>query len=350
MKKLSFPLAALLALVVVIAAMVGGPGSKIEPGVLAVSPADRKTAITVIPASEPYSESVPASIEARDATVISSRLLARISTVQVRAGDLVEAGDVLLTLESADLDARLRQSEERLRAAEVRASEAERARQRADELFARALIAVADRDAVLAEAKAQSAELATAQQAVREAQAALAFTEIRSPISGRVVDRFAEPGDTAAPGQQLIAVYNPFTLQVEAHVRESLALSLQPGQVMGVVVPSLNARFDAKIEEIIPAADSGARSFLVRASLPADSQLLPGLYARLQVPAGERTRLLLPRDRVASVGQLDVVWVATDAGVSRRFVRLGPELADGTVEIIAGLEAGESVVPVPGPR
>ena len=69
------------------------------------------------------------------------------------------------------------------------------------------------------------------------------------------------------------------------------------------------------------------------------------MYARLQVYAGDRRRLLIPADRVASVGQLDVVWVANKGSAERRFVRLGPPGIDGTVEVISGLTSGELVLP-----
>ena len=71
------------------------------------------------------------------------------------------------------------------------------------------------------------------------------------------------------------------------------------------------------------------------------------MYARLKVPAGDRTRMLIPADRVAQVGQLDVVWVAEEGRVLRRFVRLGRPVGDDQVEVLAGLEEGDRVMPLP---
>ena len=129
------------------------------------------------------------------------------------------------------------------------------------------LIAVADRDAARANAAALEAELASARQALEEAESAVGYAEIHSPIAGRIVDRFAEPGDTASPGQKLLSLYNPFSLRIEARVREHLALSLQNGQELDVEVPAVGKLFSASVEEIVPAADPGSRSFLVRAIL-----------------------------------------------------------------------------------
>jgi membrane fusion protein (multidrug efflux system) len=86
---------------------------------------------------------------------------------------------------------------------------------------------------------------------------------------------------------------------------------------------------------------------MVKTVLPSGPSLLPGMYARLLVPAGERTRALIPEARVARVGQLDVVWVVEDGRVLRRFVRLGQSTHDGMVEVLSGLGEDAMVMPVP---
>ncbi|TGD72503.1 efflux RND transporter periplasmic adaptor subunit [Mangrovimicrobium sediminis] len=347
MKKLLMPLLAIIVLLLMVAWMAGAFRDKIEPGLADAAAVNASDAVAAVQESAPYSESVPASVEAKEATIISSRLLARITAIEVRAGDFVDEGQLLLTLEKKDLLARAQQARDRIRAVEARLTEARQNLTRAEELHKRGLIAVADRDAARADAASLEAELASARQALEEAETAVAFSEIRSPIAGRVVDRFAEPGDTASPGEKLLSLYNPFSLRVEARVREQLALSLEQGQMLEVQVPSLEATYQAKIEEIVPAADPGSRSFLVKAILPSEKRLLPGMYARVRVPAGERERLLVPVERVGHVGQLDVVWVAEGDKTVRRFVRLGRETGDGLVEVISGLSAGDKLLPQP---
>lgn len=345
--KLVMTVGALLALVLLVAVIAGVFTQKISPGLEAVSAIDSSDAITVSAREVPFTESVPASIEAKETTIISSRLLARITSITVRSGDFVEPGQLLIALEKGDLMARAQQTREQILAVRARLTEAKKNLQRAEELHKRGLIAVADRDAARANAAALEADLGSAEQALQQAQTAVSFTEIRSPIAGRIVDRFAEPGDTASPGEKLLSLYNPFSLRVEAWVREELALTLVPGKQLQVEIPAAERTLTAQIEEIVPAADPGSRSFLVRAILPSDPILLPGMYARLQVFAGTRPRLLVPADRVASVGQLDVVWVAHEGLAERRFVRLGQQDNDGMIEVISGLQDGDLVLPRP---
>lgn len=347
MKKILLPVTAIAVLLLMIAAMAGYFRDKIEPGTADPPLADTSTATAVVAVTAPFNETVPASVEAKEATLISSRLLARITAIDVRAGDYVEAGQLLLELEKSDLVARAKQARDQVRSVEARLTEAQQNLKRAEDLYKRGLFAAADRDAARADAAALEANLSSARQSLEEAETAVSFSEIRSPIAGRVVDRFAEPGDTASPGTPLLSLYNPFSLWVEARVREQLALSLAMGDELQVEVPAMNRTYMATIEEIVPAADPGSRSFLVKAILPSEKQLLPGMYARMQVPAGDRTRLLIPADRVARVGQLDVVWVAEQGRVLRRFVRLGRPADAGMVEVLAGLAEGELVMPLP---
>src|SRR5690606_18193574 len=155
----------------------------------------------------------------------------------------------------------------------------------------------------------------------------------------------AEPGDTAVPGRPLLRIYDPELLRVEAPVRESLAVGLRVGQTLAVEVPALGEVVNGTIDEIVPFAEPGARTLLVKVVLPTrDPRLFAGLYARIAVPAGEWRRVLVPADAVARVGQLAFVTVVTEADVlERRFVTLGPA-ANGEVEIASGLAPGERVL------
>jgi len=347
MKKILFPLLAVVALLLMIAWMAGLFVNKIEPGMAAIEQAGESDPVAVEASEVTIIEKVPASIEAAQTTLISSRLLARIVAVRVRAGDSVNRGDLLLELENSDIRAQVQQAEAIIGANTARLNEARQNLGRVKELQAGGVMSVADLDKAQAIHDALLADLAGAGQALEEAKTAMAYTGIRAPFDGRVVDRFAEPGDTAQPGMKLLALYNPLSLRVEAQVREVVALGLEVGQALQVEIPSMQKVVDAVIEERVPAADPGSRSFLIKAGVAFDNSLLPGMYARLLVPVGNGTKLLIPADRVVHVGQLDLVWVYQEGQSYRRFVRIGQVNENGQVEILAGLSEGELVLPLP---
>lgn len=347
MKKIILPLLAIVALLLIIAWIAGLFVEKIPPGINKIEQVNTGEPISVKTSEVAIIEKVPASVEATQATLISSRLIARIMAVKVRAGDSVNRGDLLLQLENSDIKAQVQQNQARIRASSARLKEAKQNLVRVEELQAGGVMSVSDLDKAQANHETLIAELAEANQALEEARTALSYTEIVAPFGGRVVDRFAEPGDTAQPGIKLLALYNPLSLRVEAHVREYLALKLEVGQLLQVEIPSLQKVVDAVIQERVPAADPGSRSFLVKAGVAFDKNMLPGMYARLLVPAGVEKQLLIPADRVVHVGQMDLVWVYQDGQSYRRFVRIGRVVQNGQVEILSGLTEGDLVLPVP---
>ena len=347
MKKYLLPLLAIVALLLMIAWMAGVFTEKIEPGEHAIERTNMGEPVAVRVSEVTIIENVPASVEATQATLISSRLMARIVAVKVRAGDSVKRGALLLELENSDIKAQVQQAEARIRAITARLTEARQNLDRVEELQKGGVMSVSDLDRAKANHETLVAELAVARQGLEEARTALAYTEITAPFDGRVVDRFAEPGDTAQPGSKLLALYNPLSLRVEAQVREHLALGLEVGQALQVEIPSLEKVVDAVIEERVPAADPGSRSFLVKAGVAFDKNMLPGMYARLLVPAGSEKQFLIPVDRVVHVGQLDLVWVYKDGHSYRRFVRIGQVVDNGQIEILSGLAEGDMVLPLP---
>jgi membrane fusion protein (multidrug efflux system) len=332
-------------LALALAWLAGAFEAKLAPG-LAPSGASQAAGWVLVAEQRPRFETVAGTIEAEETTVIASRLLARITTLPVRAGDQVARGALLVTLERDDLEAQRGQAQEALRGAEARTEESARTLERVRTLRDEGLVAQADLDRARSRAEEEAGALATAKRALDAAEAALAYAEIRAPFAGRIVDRFLEPGAMAAPGQKILSLYNPASLQVAAYVRESLAVSLAADAAFTLEVPALGQRLEARIAERVPAAEPSARRFLIKGRFPSAEGLLPGMYARLLLPAGTETVLVVPDTYLRRYGQLEVVWVAGPAGPERRFVRVGAREGGGW-RVLSGLEAGERLLPPP---
>lgn len=345
------PLQAVAGIVVVVAAIVwlsGGFGERVPPGVAEVEdmarPPDAREAV-VEERVGPLVEWASGALASARQTIVAPRIMARIDEVRVRAGDPVVAGDVLVVLDSRDLQARVAQAREALQAANARLELAQSEKTRYEQLFERGVTTRQRLDQVLADLRTAQAEVARLEQSRREAETALSYTEIRAPTAGLVVDRLAEPGDTASPGSPLLRIYDPSALRVEVPVRESLAVALRVGDTLGVEIPAPSEKLDGRIEEIVPFAEPGARTLLVKVALPQDPRLYAGLFARVAVPAGTRTRLLVHEVAIERVGQLDFVMVIDDTDqLERRLVTLGEYRENGKIEVLSGLAAGERVI------
>jgi RND family efflux transporter MFP subunit len=325
----------------------GGCGERIAPGEVDVAGDERGAGelAVVEEIAEPAVEWASAEVASARHTAVASRVLARIEDVRVRAGSSVSEGDVLVVLDARDLRARVGEVEETVRSSEAGLELAVREHARTEELFRTGVAPQRRLDEATSALRAARADVAGRRQALDEARTAASFAEIRSPVAGRVVDRLAEPGDTAVPGRPLLRIYDPTLLRVEAPVRESLAVRLSVGDALRVDVPALGEPVEGRIDEIVPFAERGSRTLLVKVSLPrTDERLFAGMFARLAIPADERRRLLVPERAVVRVGQLEFLTVVTGAGDSeRRLVTTGERTRTGAVEVLSGVEAGERI-------
>lgn len=345
-RRLAAGLVVLVAITLIVAWLSGWFEEKIPPGQAETTgaeiPADATTVVERV--VEPAVEWVSGTVQSVRQTTVAARILARIEDVRVAAGDEVARGDLLLTLDARDLEARVRQAREALKAGEAQRDLARQELARAEELLKRGVATRQRFDRAVSELRVAEAEVDRLRQSLDEAETALSYTEIRAPVAGRVIDRLAEPGDTTAPGQPLLRLYDPEALRVEAPVRESLAVDLAVGDMLRVEISALQDKVAGAIDEIVPYAEPGARTLLVRVRLPSDARLFAGMFARIAVPASERARLLVPPDAVTRIGQLEFVTLAEDGRLARRMVTTGERTVDGRLEILSGLKEGAQVM------
>jgi RND family efflux transporter MFP subunit len=326
----------------------GGCEERVAPGEAALSGADPPAGghiALVVERTEPSVTWAAGEVASARHTEVSARVVARIEEVRVRAGSAVVEGDVLVVLDARDLAARAGEAEEALRSGRAQLELARTEYARARSLLEEGVGTRQRVDQTRTARDAAEARVQGLQQALEEARTALSFAQIRAPAGGRVIDRFAEPGDTAMPGRPLLRIYDPTLLRVEVPVRESLAVHLNVGQTLRVEIPALDRSVDGDIDEIVPFAERGARTLLVKVGLAAGSErLFAGMFARVGIPSGERRRLLVPEAAVERVGQLEFVHVAGDGdALERRMVTTGETLDSGEVEVLSGLAAGERV-------
>jgi membrane fusion protein (multidrug efflux system) len=85
----------------------------------------------------------------------------------------------------------------------------------------------------------------------------------------------------------------------------------------------------------VPAANPGARNFLIKMRIENRPGLYPGLFVRLRIPQGEEQVLAIPQSYVHRGGQLDVVWAPHNGQIERRFIRAGRRTA-GAARTVRG--------------
>lgn len=302
---------------------------------------------------------------------ISAQINARIVDIQVRPGQRVMAGDLLLRLDNREFQARLEQAEQGLAAARARKkqalqavagaqavlAEAQASHERVKKYFveqaatqqdlerARATFQQASAGLEQAEGGIAAANAAVKQavQKVEEAKIALGYTVVSAPVAGQIASRNVDPGDMALAGQPLLVIQTAGHLRLEAAVREGLVNSIVVDQQLRISIDALRKEITGTVEEIVPSGDPASRTFLVRAGLPPAEGLYTGMFGRLFVPLASRETILLPERAVSLIGQLEVVRVLEGEKPVEVFVKTGRRHGD-RLEILSGLKEGDRVI------
>ncbi len=173
-------------------------------------------------------------------------------------------------------------------------------------------------DEVQSRAQAASARLAMVRSQEGEAKAAEAaartmqgYTRIHAPFDGVVTERKVDPGAMATPGSPLLTIEKAGALRLEVSVDESLLSLIHAGAGIPVRIDTLGSEpVDGKVTEIVPAADPGSRSFLVKIDLPTVPGLHSGMYGHALLERGTKDVLMIPRTAVIVIhGSMQSVYV-----------------------------------------
>lgn len=281
----------------------------------------------------------PGVVSAKQSADIASRLTANVVEVLVDVGDNVTKGDLLIRLESDDLDAIVEQTVQSLSSAQAQLNNARKEFRRAEDLVKKKLISQSQFDSTESRLQSAQASFNQAKAAVAEAETTFGFSIITAPFDAIVTAKSVNTGDTATPGLSLLRLYNPRSLQVEVDVSESVLPFIALGLNVKVTFPTFNQITVGEIIEMTPAADSGSRSYKMKLSFSAEQGLFPGTYSQVTIPIGTTNELIVPAEAITQVGQLDYVKVLADGRLETRLVQLG----EGR-RVRKGLSAGETIV------
>lgn len=260
---------------------------------------------------------------------LGTRMMGRIESVRVRAGDRVRAGQVLATFDRASQLAARRQAAAGLELAAANLRRMER-------LYADSAIPVAQLEGA-------RASFAQAEGQASAADAELTYAELAAPFAGVVTARLADPGDLAAPGHPILVVEDEGAREIVVAAPEAIARQLGTGQTVEVDIGAEERTITARVAAVVPAADPASRTVEVR--LTTAERLTSNLTAVANLPVQDAggPALTLPPEAVVERGQLTGVFVfAADSTVRLRWIRLGRR-APGLVEVASGLEPGDLV-------
>lgn len=290
-------------------------------------------------------------VEAVRQTVIAAQVPGAVVELNVKAGDRVQAGQLLLRIDARAADQTAAASNAQVQAARAALDVATREYERQKQLHQKKYISQAALERAESEFKATSAQVAA-----QMAQAGVARTQtglhtVRAPYAGVVAEVPVALGDMAMPGRPLLTLYDPAALRVTASVPQSASGSVQADTVR-VELPGLAAAQQwprATRVQVLPTVDAATHTVQVRAELGAGPDgVAPGMFARLWLPvtgsAAAGKTVTVPLKAIVRRAEMTGVYVQGEGGKPQlRQVRLGRAEGD-RVEVLSGVAPGEQVV------
>lgn len=292
--------------------------------------------------------SVSGKIQATNSADLSTRMMGYVNKVHVNVGDKVRKGQLLVSINNADLQAKSAQVNAGITEATAAFNNAQKDYNRFKNLFAKNSASQKEMDDMTANFEMAKARLESAKQMKNEVNAQFTYSNITAPFSGVITSKNVEAGNMANPGMPLISMETPGDFEVMAMVPESEISEIKKGTAVDVLVKSINQTLKGKVTEVSTSAKNTGGQYLVKIALEkTEANILSGMFTTVQFPV-ERTSkselVLVPSETIITNGQLTGLYTVSQSNTAMlRWLRLGRTFGD-QVEVLSGLNAGETYI------
>ena len=269
----------------------------------------------------------------------------RVLQVYVDAGDWVSQGDVLVSVDRSVQAQQAAALEAQIGVARADLQLAQNELDRAAQLVERGFISKADVDRKTATRDATRARVNVANAQLAETRARNARLDVRAPVSGYVLERNVETGQTVSAGSGILfRIAKDGQLELQAKLSENDLAQVAVGVPASVTPVGTDRVFNGNIWQIAPMIDAQSRQGIARVALPFDKALRPGGFASVEIKSGAMTAPVLPESAVQTGREGSFVYiVGKDNKVKQRPVKVGSVTANGLI-IEQGLDGTERVV------
>ena len=292
--------------------------------------------------------SVSGKIQASNSADLSTRIMGYVNKVYVNVGDKVRKGELLVSINNNDLQAKRAQVNAGITQATVGFNNAQKDYNRFKNLFAAKSASQKEMDDITANFEMAKAGLESAKQMRNEINAQFAYSNITAPFSGIVTSKNVEVGNMANPGMHLISIETPENFEVMAMVPETEISEIKKGSSVVVIVKSINKTINGRVAEVGTSAKNTGGQYLVKIALDkTEANILSGMFTTVQFPVKRKvtsTKVLIPTEAIITNGQLSGIYTVSQSNTALlRWLRLGRTFGD-QVEVLSGLNVGEAYI------
>ena len=292
--------------------------------------------------------SVSGKIQSVNSADLSTRMMGYVTKVHVNVGDKVKKGQLLVSINNTDLQAKRAQVAASITEATAAFNNAQKDYNRFQSLFADNSASQKELDDITANFEMAKARLEAAKQMKNEVNAQFAYSNITAPFAGVVTSITVKEGDMANPGQPLISVEAPGNFKVLAMVPETEISQINNGTQVDVSVKAINKTLKGKVIEVSTSAKNTGGQYLVKIALDkTDANILSGMFVTVQFPVEKQSNteiVLIPLEVLVTNGQLSGIYTVSESGTAiLRWLRLGRTFGD-QVEVLSGLSTEETYI------
>lgn len=293
---------------------------------------------------------ITGTVRAFHRATVTAETQGRVIHRHVESGTAVEAGQLLIELESSRFELELRRSQASLRAAKTVQAHAKRDFARAEQLFAQNTMSTQKYDELENAVLRARDEIALAEVARDTAKRNLEDARITAPFSGTVDSVAVDVGDFVSPGKALATIVDLSRIRIFGGVTAREAARLEPGLTAQVSFADLGgASFEATLQSVGRVAGNNDGTYDIELWMdPVGTAMRDGLVAQIELrDSNEETALLARRAAILyRDGHPEVFVVARASGGSvAQIRRLRTGRSQGEwIEILDGLEEGDQVI------
>ena len=222
---------------------------------------------------------VSGTLKASQSAMVKARVAGELMDLVVREGDVVVAGQVIARIDPTEYQARERQAKQQADAALAQVEIAQKQFDNNKALMDQGFISPTALQNSSASLNGAKATHMAAQAALDVTRKALDDASIRSPLSGQIAQRLAQPGERMALDARIVEVVNLSQLELEAALPAADASLVRPGMKAQLKLEGMDEPVPAKVLRISPAAQAGSRSVLVYLAVSGQDGLRQGLFA-----------------------------------------------------------------------
>ena len=275
---------------------------------------------------------ISGALKAVNSAVIKARVAGELRELTVREGDFVKAGQLIARIDASEYQSRVRQASEQAASAQAQVGVVQRQFDNNKALVAQGFISKTALDVSQANLDAAEATYKAALAGTDVARKSVADTLLKSPISGQVSQRLAQPGERVGVEARIIEIVDLSQMELEASLGAAESVNVRVGQTAELQIEGIARPVTARVVRINPSAQAGSRSVLVYLSLvkPNDTSagsnapaLRQGLFVRGNLGTSRTSVLSVPVSAVRTDRPLPFVQVIENGVVVHKNVTLG---------------------------